>query len=80
MSTVSPGPIKTFSIGFSDPRYNELHHARVVAGHYGTEHHEWTVEPQSLDVLPQIVRAYGEPYGDSSAIPTWYLSRLADLT
>ena len=77
MSTISPGPIKTFSIGFPDPRYNELAHARVVARHYRTEHHEWMVEPQALDVLPQIVRTYGEPYGDSSAIPTWYLSRLA---
>jgi len=77
MSTLSPGPIKTFSIGFPDPRYNELAHARVVARHYRTEHHEWMVEPQALDVLPEIVRTYGEPYGDSSAIPTWYLSRLA---
>jgi asparagine synthase (glutamine-hydrolysing) len=77
MSTISPGPIKTFSIGFPDPRYNELAHARVVARHYRTDHHEWTVEPQALDVLPEIVRTYGEPYGDSSAIPTWYLSRLA---
>jgi asparagine synthase (glutamine-hydrolysing) len=77
MSTISPGPIKTFSIGFPDPRYNELAHARVVARHYRTDHYEWMVEPQALDVLPQIVRAYGEPYGDSSAIPTWYLSRLA---
>jgi asparagine synthase (glutamine-hydrolysing) len=49
----------------------------VVARHYQTEHHEWMVEPQALDVLPKIVRTYGEPYGDSSAIPTWYLSRLA---
>lgn len=77
MSTVSPGPVKTFSIGFADARYNELAHARAVAHHYRTEHHEWMVEPQALDVLPEIVRAYGEPYGDSSAIPTWYLSRLA---
>jgi asparagine synthase (glutamine-hydrolysing) len=76
MSTISSGPIKTFSIGFSDPRYNELAYARVVAGHYRTDHHEWMVEPQALDVLPEIVRTYGEPYGDSSAIPTWYLSRL----
>jgi len=77
MSTITSGPVKTFSIGFADPRYNELEYARVVARHYGTDHHEWMVEPQSLDVLPEIVRTYGEPYGDSSAIPTWYLSRLA---
>jgi asparagine synthase (glutamine-hydrolysing) len=77
MSGMAAGPIKTFSIGFADPRYNELAHARVVARHYRTDHHEWMVEPQSLDVLPELVRAYGEPYGDSSAIPTWYLSRLA---
>jgi asparagine synthase (glutamine-hydrolysing) len=77
MSTIMSGPVRTFSIGFADPRYNELAYARVVARHYGTEHQEWMVEPQSLDVLPEIVRTYGEPYGDSSAIPTWYLSRLA---
>jgi asparagine synthase (glutamine-hydrolysing) len=77
MSELSPEPIKTFSIGFSDPRFNELEHARVVARHYGTDHHEWMVEPQALDVLPELARAYGEPYGDSSALPTWYLSRLA---
>jgi asparagine synthase (glutamine-hydrolysing) len=77
MSTLTSEPVKTFSIGFADPRYNELAHARVVARHYRTDHHEWTVEPQALDVLPEIVRTYGEPYGDSSAIPTWYLSRLA---
>lgn len=77
MSTITPGPVKTFSIGFPDPRFNELEHARVVARHYRTDHHEWMVEPLALDVLPEIVRTYGEPYGDSSAIPTWYLSRLA---
>ncbi len=76
MSTLTAGPIKTFSIGFADPRYNELAHARVVARQYRTDHHEWTVEPQALDMLPEMVRTYGEPYGDSSAIPTWYLSRL----
>jgi len=76
MSTIAAGPVKTFSIGFSDPRYSELDYARVVARHYRTDHHEWTVEPQALDVLPEIVRTYGEPFGDSSAIPTWYLARL----
>jgi asparagine synthase (glutamine-hydrolysing) len=76
MSTMTSGPVKTFSIGFRDPRFNELAHARVVARHFGTDHHEWTVDPESVDVLPEIVRTYGEPYGDSSAIPTWYLSRL----
>jgi asparagine synthase (glutamine-hydrolysing) len=76
MSRVTSAPVKTFSIGFPDPRYDELKYARVVAGQYRTDHHEWVVEPQALDVLPEIVRTYGEPYGDSSAIPTWYLSRL----
>jgi len=76
MSRVTTAPVKTFSIGFADPRYNELKYARMVADQYRTDHHEWVVEPQALDVLPEIVRTYGEPYGDSSAIPTWYLSRL----
>ena len=76
MSRLSDAPVKTFSIGFPDREYNELEYAREVAQRYHTEHHEFVVEPEGLDVLAEIVRHYGEPYGDSSAVPTWYLSRL----
>ncbi|OFV93295.1 MAG: asparagine synthase (glutamine-hydrolyzing) [Acidobacteria bacterium RIFCSPLOWO2_02_FULL_64_15] len=76
MSRLSDRPVKTFSIGFPDQDYNELPYARQVARQYHTEHHEFVVEPDKLDILSDVVRHYGEPYGDSSAIPTWHLSRL----
>ncbi|HTP42244.1 MAG TPA: asparagine synthase (glutamine-hydrolyzing) [Nitrospiria bacterium] len=76
MSRLSSKPVKTFSIGFANGRYNELPHARTVAGRYGTEHHEFVVEPKAMELLPEIVRHYGEPYGDSSALPTWHLSKM----
>lgn len=76
MSRLSDAPVKTFSIGFPDKEYNELEYARTVARMYHSEHHEFMVEPDRLDVLGDIVRHYGEPYGDSSAVPTWHLSRL----
>jgi len=77
MSRASAKPVKTFSIGFSADRFNELEYARTVAGLYRTEHREYIVEPDALAVLPQIIRHFGEPFGDSSALPTWYVSKLA---
>jgi asparagine synthase (glutamine-hydrolysing) len=76
MAELSSGPVKTFSIGFGERDFDELHFARQVAQHFGTEHHELVVEPHALDVLPTLVRHYGEPYGDSSAIPTYYVAQL----
>jgi asparagine synthase (glutamine-hydrolysing) len=69
-------PVKTFAIGFDDPRFNELPHARRVAEQYGCDHHEFEVRPRAIEVLPTLVRHYGEPYADSSAIPSFYLARL----
>ncbi len=76
MSRAGGGTVKTFSIGFEEKKFNELPFARLVAAHYGTEHHEFMVRPNALEVLPELVRHYGEPYADSSAIPTFFLSRL----
>ena len=76
MSRLSDRPIKTFSIGFDDRRFNELPHARKVARHCGAEHEELVVRPDALEVLPTLVRHYGEPYADSSAIPTFQVARL----
>jgi asparagine synthase (glutamine-hydrolysing) len=70
-------PIKTFSIGFKEHKFNELEFASEVANKYGCEHHEQIVEPESIGLLPKLVNAYDEPYGDSSAIPTYYVSKLA---
>ncbi len=75
MSEVSATPVKTFSIGFEEQDFSELHHARRVAEHVGAEHHEFIVRPDAMEVLPTLVEHYGEPYADSSAIPTYYVSR-----
>jgi len=75
MSEESAEPIKTFSIGFEEQDFSELHHARRVAKHIGADHHEFIVRPDAMEVLPTLVEHYGEPYADSSAIPTYYVSR-----
>jgi len=76
MSRVGTGAVKTFSIGFDEKKFNELPFARQVARHYATEHQEFMVRPQALEVLPLLVERYGEPYADSSAIPTYYLAKM----
>lgn len=75
MSQESAGQVKTFSIGFEEQDFSELAHARRVAEHVGAEHHEFIVRPDAMEVLPTLVEHYGEPYADSSAIPTYYVSR-----
>ena len=75
MSEESSERVKTFSIGFEEQDFSELHHARRVAEHIGAEHHEFIVKPDALEVLPILVEHYGEPYADSSAVPTYYVSR-----
>jgi asparagine synthase (glutamine-hydrolysing) len=75
MSEETSGPVKTFSIGFEEQDFSELHHARRVAEHVGSDHHEFIVKPDALEVLPVLVEHYGEPYADSSAIPTYYVAR-----
>ena len=75
MSEESSSPVKTFSIGFDEQDFSELHHARRVAEHVGADHHEFIVKPDALEVLPILVEHYGEPYADSSAIPTYYVAR-----
>jgi len=75
MARCSGSRINTFSIGFEDEDYSELKFARNIARQYDTCHHELIVRPNALEVLPQLVERYGEPYADSSAIPTYYVSR-----
>jgi asparagine synthase (glutamine-hydrolysing) len=70
------GPVQTFSIGFEEEEFDELRHARVVAERFATDHHEFVVRPKAAEVLPRLVRHYGEPYADSSALPTYYLAEL----
>ncbi len=77
MAQQSSLPIKTFSIGLEDSEMNELPHARLIAQRYGTDHTELVVKPDMVDVLPRLVQHYGEPFADPSAIPTYYVSKLA---
>lgn len=80
MSRAGAGPaggaIKTFSIGFDEPEYDELRYARLVAERFGTEHHELVVQPDAAAVLPKITWHYDEPFGDSSAVPTYYVAQM----
>jgi asparagine synthase (glutamine-hydrolysing) len=69
--------VKTFSIGFDEPEWDELDAARTVAGHFGTDHHEFVVRPDALAIADRLVEHFDEPFGDSSAIPTWYVSEMA---
>jgi len=75
MAQESEKPVKTFSIGFEEQDFSELKYAKRVAEHVGAEYHEFIVRPNALEVLPTLVEHYGEPYADSSAIPTYYVSR-----
>ena len=76
MAQQSTQPVKTFSIGFKEAAYNELEHARRIANLWQTEHHEFVVEADALSILPKLVRHYGEPYADSSCVPTFYVAQM----
>lgn len=69
--------IKTFSIGFNYGLYNELDYAKKIADRYHTDHHTFILNVDSLNILPQLVWDYGEPFADSSAIPSYYVSKIA---
>lgn len=77
MSEIMDQPVKTFSIGFAEEEFNELPQARLIAERYQTDHHEHIVEPESIDILPMLVNSYDEPFADSSAIPTYFVSKFA---
>ncbi len=77
MSQLQSQPVKTFSIGFEEQDYSELHYARKVAQHFQTDHHEFLVRPDLIAVLPELVWACDEPFADSSMLPTYYVSKLA---
>ncbi len=76
MAGEGAGRVKTFSIGFEESDYNELPFARAVATRYATDHHEFIVRPDAVEILPKLVWHYNEPFADSSAIPTYYLAEL----
>ena len=77
MARASSQPVKTFSIGFRHDDFNEAQYARIVAQRFGTDHHELIVEPNVLETVEQLTASLEEPFGDSSMLPTYYVSRLA---
>ena len=77
MARASSKPVKTFSIGFSHDDFNEAHYARIVAQHFGTDHHEMIVEPDVLETVETLTSSLEEPFGDPSMLPTYYVSKMA---
>jgi len=78
MTRVGDRPVRTFTIGFPDPRYDESPHAEAVAQALGTRHTTRQLDlDQAQDLLPQVAACYDEPFADPSMLPTWYVSKLA---
>ena len=78
MSQVMDQPVKTFSIGFEDSTYNELQYARQIAKKFNTEHHEFVIKPDAVDLTERLVKnVVDEPFGDFSLFPTYLVSKMA---
>jgi asparagine synthase (glutamine-hydrolysing) len=77
MSQIMDRPVKTFSIGFNEDSFDELKYARLAAGHFKTDHHEFILTPDFVDVVDDLVWHFDEPFADSSALPTYMVSKLA---
>ena len=75
-SKFSDNPVKTFSVGFEDESYNELAYARIIADKFKTEHREFIVKSDAIELLPMLVRQFEEPFADPSALPTYYVSKM----
>lgn len=77
MSEVMDSPVITSSIGFEEEEFNELKYARIVADSFRTDHHEEIVRPDAVSVVEKLAWHYDEPFADSSAVPTYYVSKAA---
>ncbi len=77
MARASSAPVKTFSIGFTKNDFNEAEYARIVARKFGTDHHEMILEPDVVETVEHLTSSLEEPFGDSSMLPTYYISRMA---
>jgi len=77
MAAASGKRVKTFSIGFDEPAFNELAYARRIAAHFATDHHELVVKPDAVAILDRLIGHFDEPFADASAIPAWYVSQIA---
>jgi asparagine synthase (glutamine-hydrolysing) len=73
----TPGPLRTFSVGFEESSFDELADARTVATRYATDHHELVLRPDAARLIPALAEAFDEPFADSSALPTYLVSELA---
>lgn len=77
MASLGVSPLRAFSIGFGEPRFDELPYARAVAQQLGAEHHELRLDSSSMEAIPNLIAHFDEPFADVSAIPTLLLSRMA---
>lgn len=78
LTRITQRPVKSFSIGFREERFNELHYAHVAAKQFGSNHHDRIIGPaETFDAIQRIAAAYDEPYGNSSVIPTYYCLKAA---
>ncbi|MFQ6113479.1 MAG: asparagine synthetase B family protein, partial [bacterium] len=77
MSRVMDRPVKTFSISFEESSYNEAHYAETIARHFNTEHHEFRIKPDALDLTEKLITQLDEPFGDFSIFPTYLVSKMA---
>lgn len=77
MHELGASPIKTFSIGFEDKSYDELTHARRIAQKFGTDHEEFVLQPQALELTEELIHHLDEPFGDFSIFPTYLVSKMA---
>ncbi len=75
MQRAATQPVRTFSIGFDDPAFDETRYAEAAANYLGTTHHSFKVVPKAWETLPALADQFDEPFADSSALPTWYVSR-----
>ncbi|MGC2238023.1 MAG: asparagine synthase (glutamine-hydrolyzing) [Pyrinomonadaceae bacterium] len=77
MSQISEKPVKTFSIGFNEDTFDELKYARIAAKHFNTEHHEFVVTPDLVEIVDELAWHFDEPFADPSALPTFMVSKMA---
>ena len=78
MAKFGPQPTNSFSVGFEEEAYNEIHYARIAAKHFNSIPHEYIVRPnEALDAMSKLAEAYDEPFGNSSAIPTYFCVKMA---
>ena len=77
MAEASARPVRTFTVGFGDPRYDERAYARAVAERYGTDHEELVLEPDAAATLPRLAESYDEPLGDDAALPLFLICEAA---